>query len=113
MLSNEYDVGTPAGQRELVLEEHFNVEQPGGDQVGPQSRDTALPRTTLTRTWALPGANCHLVSDELSEVVLDGRKATNRLTKERHKSEPQAARSVSCGWGHFLRRKPVGPQLRW
>src|ERR1035437_1827983 len=113
MLSDENYVGALTGQRELVLEKHLNVGQPSGDQIRAQDRDAAFPRTTLTRGWSTSGPDRHLLSDEVGEVMLNGRKTANRLTVQRHKSEPQAARSFSCGWGHLLRRKPVGPQLHW
>ena len=111
MLPNEDHVGALTGQRELVLNEPLNVGQPSGDQIRTQDGDAAFPRTALTRGWPTSGPNCHLLSDEIGEVMLDGGKAADRLAIQRHKTEPQAARSVSCGWGHLLRRKPVGPQL--
>src|SRR5665811_1208631 len=113
MLSRENDVGALAGQRELVLKEHLNVGQTGGHQIRPQRRNTAFPRAVLTRGRSASGPDCHLLSNEVGEVILDSRKAADRLAIQRHRTEPQAARSVSCGWGHLLRRKPDGPQLCW
>src|ERR1035437_9045164 len=112
MLSNKNHVGALTGKRQLVLQKHLNVGQTSRDQISAQHRDAAFPRTALTRGWSTSGPDCHLLSDQVGKVTLDGRKTADRLTIQRHKSEPQAARSVSCGWGHVLKRKPVGPQLR-
>ena len=112
MLSNKNHVGALTGKRQLVFEEHLNVGQTSGDQIRAQRRDAAFPRTALTMGWPVSSPDYHLLSDQVGKVMLDGRKTADRLTIKRHKSEPQAARSVSCGWGHVLKRKPVGPQLR-
>ena len=64
------------------------------------------------REGRCPVPDHHLLGKEVGEVVLDGGEAERRLAEQCHRSGPQAARSHSCGWGHVLTRKPVGPQLR-
>ena len=57
MATGQHDIRTLAGERELVLQDHFDVDQAGINKVGPQPREAARPGAPLSRRCAGSGAH--------------------------------------------------------
>lgn len=61
VLARKEDVGTLARQRQLELDEHLHVVETGGDEVGAQGRDAALPASPLAWRGTASGLYRHLL----------------------------------------------------
>ena len=71
MPPDEHDVGALARERQLVLDEHLDVTEPGGHQVRPQGRDAALPGPVLAGGGCAAGTKGHPLGEEVGKVGLD------------------------------------------
>ena len=112
----EDDVGAAAGQRQLVLDQHFHRIEAGVTQVIGQDRQTVGRGTTLGLRRQLPGRMLHMVADPIGQRALPGKldNTGHGLTERRQRTTP-GQHELLVRWGHVrspeARRSALAPSL--
>ena len=109
-------VGAAAGQRQLVLDQHFHRVEAGVTQVIGQDRQTVGPGAALGLRRQLPGRMLHMVADPIGQRALPGKldNTGHGLTERRQRTTP-GQHELLVRWGHVrspeARRSALAPSL--